>query len=120
RDNSMKTFLTTLLSFFVLSASAAVYNSDGTVQNIQAIHDHQAHDGDTITLPAGIFSWTARLNITKGVTIQGATTISGAGTANPVINDGTIIQDNTPRGRASDSIISVTIPSSKSFRLTGI
>jgi hypothetical protein len=38
----MKTLLTTLLSFIVLSASATVYNSDGTVQNIQAIHNNQA------------------------------------------------------------------------------
>ena len=65
----MKTLLTTLLSFIVLSASAAVYNSDGTVQNIQAIHNNQAVDGDTIMVPGGTFSWT-RLNITKGITIQ--------------------------------------------------
>jgi len=80
----MKTLLTTLLSFTVFSVSAAVYNSDGTVQSIQAIHNNQAVDGDTIMVPAGTFSWTARLNITKGITIQGQRTISGAGTANPI------------------------------------
>jgi hypothetical protein len=37
-----------------------------------------------IMVPAGAFSWTARLNITKGITIQGQRTISGAGTANPI------------------------------------
>src|SRR4030095_12725923 len=118
----MKTFLTTLLSFFVLSASAAVYNSDGTVQNIQAIHNNQAHDGDTITLPAGIFSWTARLNITKGITIQGQTTISGAGTANPVINDLTIIKDDTPRSGEPTTmgILHANIAPGKSFRFTGM
>jgi hypothetical protein len=42
------------------------------------IHDTQAGDGDTIMVPAGTFSWTARLNITKGITIQGQRTISGA------------------------------------------
>jgi hypothetical protein len=58
--HSMKTLLTTLLSFIVLSASATVYNSDGTVQNIQAIYNMRAVDRDTIMVPAGTFSWTAR------------------------------------------------------------
>jgi hypothetical protein len=83
--------------------------------SVQALHN-AAHDGDTITLPAGIFSWRARLNITKGITIQGATTIAGAGTANPIINDGTIILDDTPTG----GIIHVTNSPSQSFRLNGI
>ena len=115
----MKTLLTTLLSFTVFSVSAAVYNSDGTVQNIQAIHNNQAVDGDTIMVPAGTFSWTARLNITKGITIQGQTTISGAGTANPIISDGTIIRDNTPRS-GTIGILSAAIPPGKSFRFTGM
>ena len=51
--NSTKTLLTTLLSFIVLSASATVYNSDGTVQNIQAIHNNQAVDGDLTLNQAG-------------------------------------------------------------------
>jgi hypothetical protein len=114
----MKTLLTTLLSFIVLSASATVYNSDGTVQNIQAIHNNQAVDGDTIIVPAGTFSWTARLNITKGITIQGATTISGPA-SNPTINDGTIILDNTPRS-GTIGILLAQIPPGKSFRLTGM
>src|SRR5437773_7198259 len=116
--NSTKTLLTTLLSFIVLSASATVYNSDGTVQNIQAIHNNQAADGDTIMVPAGTFSWTARLIITKGITIQGATTISGPA-SNPTINDGTIIQDNTPRS-GTIGILLAQIPPGKSFRLTGM
>src|SRR4030095_1908661 len=89
-------FTLILSGVFAPRCGATVYSSDGSVTNVQALHN-AAHDGDIITLPAGIFSWTARLNMTKGVTIPGATTISGAGTANPVINDGTIIQDNTPR-----------------------
>ena len=63
---------------------------------MQALHN-AAHDGDTITLPAGTFTWTSRLNITKGITLQGATTIADAGTGNPTITDGTIIKDDTPR-----------------------
>ena len=119
--NSMKTLLTTLLSFTVLSASAVVYNSDGTVQNIQAIHNNQAVDGDTIMVPAGTFSWTARLVITKGITLQGQTTISGAGTANPIINDGTIVRDDTPRSGAYAYILAAQMATgTQSFRLTGI
>jgi hypothetical protein len=114
-------FTLILSGVFAPRCGATVYSSDGSVTNVQALHN-AAHDGDIITLPAGIFSWTARLNITKGVTIQGATTISGAGTANPVINDGTIIQDNTPRDSTpgSTGIIKVALSPSQSFRLTGI
>jgi hypothetical protein len=112
-------FTLILSGVFAPRCGATIYNSDGSVTNVQALHN-AAHDGDIITLPAGIFSWTARLNITKGVTIQGATTISGAGTANPVINDGTIIQDNTPRSGSGVGIIKVALSPSQSFRLTGI
>jgi hypothetical protein len=39
-----------------LSRAGKVLASDGTVQKIQSLHDTQAADGDTITLPAGTFS----------------------------------------------------------------
>ena len=105
--------------FFSVRCGATVYQSNGSEANIQSIHDTQAQDGDTIVVPAGTFSWTARLNITKGITIQGQTTISGAGTANPIINDGTIIRDNTPRS-GEIGILSAAIPPGKSFRFTGM
>jgi hypothetical protein len=119
---TIKALLFTLIlsGFAAPHCEATVYQSNGTVQSVQYLHDHSAHDGDTITLPAGIFSWTARLNITKGVTIQGATTISGAGTANPVINDGTIIQDNTPRSGSGTGIILARLNANQSFRLSGV
>src|SRR4030095_483423 len=113
-------FIVVLNGFSAPRCGATVYHSDGSVASVQALHN-AAHDGDTITLPAGIFRWTAGLNITKGVTIQGATTISGAGTANPIINDGTIIKDDTPRTGQYAYIISAKMTSStQSFRLTGI
>ena len=31
-----------------------------------------ATDGDTVTVPAGTATWTATLNITKNITLQGA------------------------------------------------
>ena len=64
---------------------------------MQAIHDTNAHDGDTITLPAGTFIWTAGVNLTKGITVSGQTTITGAGTANCTANDQTIIIDEKLR-----------------------
>ena len=102
-----------------LSAFAKVYDSDGSVANVQALHA-AAHDGDTITLPAGTFSWTSRLNITKGITLQGVTTITGAGTDNPTIDDATIVKDDTRRTGSERGIINVAIRSNQSFRLTGI
>src|SRR6266516_77380 len=113
-------FILILSGFFVLRCEATVYLSDGSVASVQALHN-AAHDGDTITLPAGIFRWTAGLNITKGVTIQGATTITGAGTANPIINDGTIVLDDTPRSGRSPYILAARMATStQSFLLTGI
>ena len=113
-------FLLILSGFPAQRCGAAVYNSDGSVTNIQYIHDNEAHNGDTITLPAGTFDWTARLNITKGITLQGQTTITGAGTNSPTTNDLTIIQDDTPRAGYYKGIISVDIDSTQSFRMTGI
>ena len=78
-----------------------------------------AHDGDTITLPAGTFIWTAGVSLTKGITISGQTTITGAGTANCTANDQTIIIDEKLRSTPG-SLLKATIPAGKSFRLTGI
>src|SRR4029453_13852686 len=109
-----------LSGFSALPCGATVYHSNGSVANVQALHNI-AHDGDTITLPAGTFTWTSALNITKGITLQGQTTISGAGTANPVINDLTIIRDDTrPRGISNYIIAARMATSAQSFRLTGI
>ena len=111
---------TLLWSVFLAPLSgAAVYHSDGSEASVRALLN-SAHDGDTITLPAGTFSWTSRLEITKGITLQGVTTISGAGSANPTINDGTIVKDDTPRTGSNLGIIRATMRSNQSFRLTGI
>jgi hypothetical protein len=115
----------TLLFILILSGfpaprcGAAVYHSDGSLANVQALVN-VAHDGDTITLPAGTFSWRARLNITKGITLLGLTTITGAGTSSPTVNDVTIIKDDTLRTGNYKGIIKVDIDSTQSFRMTGI
>jgi len=117
----LKRSLCLILLCFDSSAYAATWQTDGTANNVQYTHDNLAHNGDTITLPAGTFSWTASLNITKAVTLQGQTTISGAGTANPVINDLTIIKDNTPRsGTGAQGIITVTNDTGATVRITGL
>ena len=108
------------LSFLVTSNSfGTVWPSDGSEANVQAIHDTNAHDGDTITLPAGTFIWTTGVSLTKGITVSGQTTITGAGTANCTANDQTIIIDEKLRGTPG-SLLKATIPAGKSFRLTGI
>jgi len=64
-----------------------------------------ASSGDTVIIPAGTASWTSGLTITKGITLQGSTTVTGDHTtfnattpAAMTANDLTIIQDNVPRG----------------------
>jgi hypothetical protein len=98
-----------------------------------------AADGDTVIVPAGTASWTATLEVTKGITIQGATTITGT-RDNPTVTDATIILDDIPRGKgggdsaivrpradfgagrsrgASSALIRATVGLGKRFRLTG-
>src|SRR4029453_8387911 len=86
------------LSFLVTSNSfGTIWPSDGSDASVQGIHDTNAHDGDTITLPAGTFIWSTGVSVTKGVTVSGQTTITGAGTANCTADDQTIIIDGKPR-----------------------
>src|SRR6516162_4468897 len=107
------------LSFLVTSNSfATVWPSDGSDANVQAINDTNAQDGDTITLPAGTFIWTAGVSLTKGITVSGQTTITGAGTANCTADDQTIIIDDL--SRTNSYILRATTSAGKSFRLTGV
>jgi hypothetical protein len=70
-----------------------------------------ARDGDTIVVPAGSAQWSSALTITKGITLQGQTTITGAGTQTPTANDQTVIN--------LSASIQVTLTAAQSFRLTG-
>jgi hypothetical protein len=56
---------------FASQCEATVYNSDGSAANVQALHN-AVLDGDTITLPAGAFTWATGVTITKAIKIQGA------------------------------------------------
>jgi hypothetical protein len=55
-----------------------------------------ASEGDTVIVPAGTASWTSTLTITKGITLQGATTIAGT-SSSPTVTDRTVILDDIPR-----------------------
>jgi len=79
-----------------------IWNSDGTPSggpnSIQTLHDSSnCHDGDTITIPSGTFVWTAPINLSKAITLQGNTIISGDHTTNVyTATHNTIIVDNLP------------------------
>src|SRR6478672_570895 len=103
---------------FAPHSGGTVWPSNGSEANVQAIHDTNAHDGDTITLPAGTFVWTTNVTLTKGITVSGQTTITGAGTANCTANDQTIIVDEL--SRTNSYILRATSSAGKSFRLTGV
>src|SRR5207245_10528082 len=90
-------FVILILSGFCAPGSgAAVYSSDGSAASVQALQD-AGHDGDTITLPAGTFSWTSSPKITNAITLQGATTVAGTGGMNYTVKDVTIIMDDVLR-----------------------
>src|SRR5947207_3642760 len=103
---------------FAPHSGATVYQSDGSEANVQSLNT-VASDGDVITLPAGTFIWTAGVSLTKGITVRGQTTVTGAGTATCTADDQTIIIDEYLRS-VPGSLLKATIPAGKSFRLTGI
>jgi len=114
------TLLTLILAAGISSGRATVFTSDGSDTSVQAINNSpNCHDGDTITLPAGTFTWTKGIKLTKGIMVAGQTTITGAGTANCTSDDKTVVIDEkSPRGPGK--LFTATIPTGKSFRLTGI
>ena len=112
----MKTPQTLLFALFLgvcftSHCEAAVYVSDGSAQNVQYVHDNLAHDGDTITLPSGTFSWATGVTITKMIALQGQGTGTGGG-------DQTVITDNFASGQSLLSFYNIS--NSLSIRMTGI
>jgi hypothetical protein len=105
-----------LSGFSAPHCGATVYYSDGSAASVQALHN-AAHDGDTITVPDGTFSWTARLNITKGITIRGNTTIQNAGKSNASASDNTNIIDNVTN---RTGVIIMQVPAGKVATISGL
>jgi hypothetical protein len=81
----------------VATGQATTWNSDGSPANIQSIHDTQAQDGDTITMPAGTFNWTIGVSFSKRITLQGQTTVN---TISGTANDQTTIRCSSSNGGA--------------------
>src|SRR5215211_6136116 len=80
----------------VLPSKATEYNSDGSAASVQALHN-VAVNGDTITLPAGTFTWATSVTISKAITLQ------GEGTGRTIIKDdvqtpGFCLRVNSPAG----------------------
>jgi hypothetical protein len=78
-----------------------------------------AKEGDIVSVPAGTASWNSVLTITKGITLQGATTVANAGTKSATANDLTVIKDDSPLNTTSSGLIKAKLSPAQSFRLTG-
>jgi hypothetical protein len=79
-----------------------------------------ASDGDIVIVPAGTATWTSSLSITKNITIQGSTTVTGK-RGSFSVNDQTIILDNVPRTglNTAQAAFNVKLSSNQLFRITG-
>jgi hypothetical protein len=95
-------FILILGGFSAARCGATVYPSNGSAASVQALHN-AALNGDTITLPTGVFTWSTRVTITKAITLQG----QGVGT--------TIIKDNVQSG----PFLTITLAAGQLTRLTG-
>lgn len=94
-----------LLLIIASVARSATLVSDGSDSDIQALHDSIATDGDTITGPAGTFSWSTGVIFTKAITLRFAG------------SDQSTIQDNAGTGLA---LIKFNLVANRTSRLTGV
>jgi len=93
-------------SFFTPYAFGATINASScSLADVQAA-TNAASTGDIVEVPAGICTWTSKLNITKGITIQ------GAGIDNTTIVDATT-------GTTNDVPFYINVSKPLKFRLTG-
>jgi FG-GAP-like repeat len=99
-----------ILVFILLSSGfcaarcgATIYYSNGSAANVQALHN-AALNGDTITLPAGMFTWSRPVTISKAITLQG----QGIGA--------TVIRDAVQSG----SLMEWNLIANQASRMTGI
>ena len=89
------------------SALGTVYHSDGSAASVQGLHN-QLLNGDTITIPAGTFTWTTGVNFTKAINVVGA----GIGR--------TIINDNVPKNGTQASVLwRFNVANGKSIDISG-
>ena len=107
------TALISIAATLILTASglgrATTINAKSASQTDVAAAIASAADGDTVTIPAGTFTWTRGVHITKAITLQ------GAGIGNTIIRDA-----NTNSGFPNYLDFYFTLVSGKLSRLTGI
>jgi hypothetical protein len=96
-------FILILGGLFAPRCGATVYHSNGSAANVQALHN-AALNGDTITLPAGAFTWSSAVTISKAITLQGR----GIG--------GTVIRDAVQSG----PLMTWNLVANQASRVTGI
>lgn len=96
--------------------AARVLASNGTQADVQAKVD-QAVDGDTVTLPAGTFSWSKHVQVNKGITVAGQTAVNSD---TGVCDDKTILKDDLTDPGLGEGFFHSTLPANKAYRLTGI
>jgi hypothetical protein len=96
-------FILILGGLFAPRCGAMVYHSNGSAANVQALHN-AALNGDTITLPAGAFTWSSAVTISKAITLQG----QGIG--------GTVIRDAVQSG----PLMTWNLVANQASRMTGI
>jgi len=116
-------FIAILLALLNQTKAAVVNAASASFADVTNAVDRAA-DGDTVIVPAGKATWTSTLNLSKGITLQGQTTVNGAGTASPTVTDGTVILDSVPitgaTGGGQSPIITINdTTGNKNFRITG-
>jgi len=90
------TLTTGMLLAISIRVEAAVINAKSASLADVSFAIRSAHEGDTVIVPAGTASWTSSLVITKGITLQGATSI-GDSLNSPTVTDETVVLDDVPR-----------------------
>ena len=86
-----------------LQCEATVYHSNGSAGSVQGFANI-ANNGDVITIPAGTFTWSTQVTISKGITLRGA----GTGVS--------IIRDAIQGG----SLLTWRLVANQNSRMTGI
>lgn len=105
----------------VVEASVLTANSVSFSDVTAAVN--LAKDGDIVKIPAGTATWTNTLQLTKNITLQGATTVVRDGETSFTVTDGTIIKDGlTGSNSITSSVIYCKFPATAASypRVSGI
>lgn len=109
-----------LLLSGVVGAEAQTINAAScSSTDVQNALNAVSADGTTVNIPAGSCAWSSTLTYNQrySMTIQGQTTCSGS--PPPSCTDNTLLQDSIGGGSAP-AMLSITIASGKTLRITGI